>query len=336
LQLNTTICEGKPQTFRVQSQTLGEAAMCRRRLGRNCAFTLLELLVVISIIAVLIGLIVPAVQRVREAANRAKCQSNLRQIGLAALRAHDVHKKMPRAFDSYAGQPDDGKKIYHASLFYHLLPYLEEQRVHRHLPAEFKFGTIHVKSYHDNGQSFRIPIYQCPSEGSPTGTISHAEGTWGTTNYAANWRVFDHLVIKFPQSIPRGVSKTLLFTEKQASGCEYPDPERKGGSLWGWRTPEKNNPKDEFYAPFVGYKMQHNTPDRYGEVYPSSYVFQTRFDANCDPWRARTPHGTIINVCMGDGRVISVSQATGGSNGMNGSWAHAINPHSETPLDEEW
>jgi prepilin-type N-terminal cleavage/methylation domain-containing protein/prepilin-type processing-associated H-X9-DG protein len=150
-------------------------------------FTLIELLVVIAIIAVLIGLLVPAVQKVREAANRITCTNNLKQIALAAHDYHDVYKKFPpggRLPVDMGGRPAGG-----TTLWVELLPYIEQDNLYK--KWDYKDNRNNVGG--TNAPSAQvINILVCPSDRLPqpvfeyTAAVGPAAPPWSWGFYAVS------------------------------------------------------------------------------------------------------------------------------------------------------
>src|SRR5437016_5586173 len=178
---------------------------------RRCGFTLIELLVVIAIIAILIGLLIPAVQKVREAAARAQCANNLKQIGIAAHNYHDVNKRFPPAMmvaalgakntwgaTPYTNNPSSAYRNpgFGPNWAVFLLPYVEQDNL-------FKLVSKNIDNFMPSkgtDQGWRviatqsIPTFLCPSDSGkqtiPLNLNLTAGGTtiagWARGNYAAN------------------------------------------------------------------------------------------------------------------------------------------------------
>ncbi|AMV27813.1 hypothetical protein VT84_25650 [Gemmata sp. SH-PL17] len=133
---------------------------------RRSAFTLIELLVVIAVIAILIGLLLPAVQKVREAAARMKCSNNLKQLGLAVHNYEGVHREVP-TLGTYRPPTSMGK---HGWVMF-LLPYLEQTA----LASQYRWDVSFSDPVNQPVIKTQLRIFQCPSTPRTTWTISASD-----------------------------------------------------------------------------------------------------------------------------------------------------------------
>jgi prepilin-type N-terminal cleavage/methylation domain-containing protein len=147
---------------------------------RRAAFTLIELLVVIAIIAILIGLLLPAVQKVRDAANRAKCQNNLKQIGLAFHNYMDSQKALPpNGVFTYSGSAVVQTSPW--SAVSRILPYIEQESLFRSIDLSVPYGSQPFVT------SKRVGTYLCPGELNDFG--SGSDPTYGNKNWTLSYAV---------------------------------------------------------------------------------------------------------------------------------------------------
>jgi prepilin-type N-terminal cleavage/methylation domain-containing protein/prepilin-type processing-associated H-X9-DG protein len=173
--------------------------MSRLSARKRRGFTLIELLVVIAIIAILIGLLVPAVQKVREAAARISCANNLKQLGLAAHNYHSANGQLPPGYLGpipnyhYTGTGDDitdpkTKTDYQElGVLVFLLPYIEQDNIYKQINTLKDINRIDprvgpgVGAWYDDGNDFNIAAYEikilnCPSDGVTSTNTANGAG----------------------------------------------------------------------------------------------------------------------------------------------------------------
>ena len=224
---------------------------------RHNAYTLVELLVVIAILGILMALLLPAVQKIRESANRITCANNLRQLALAAHNYHDERGSLPPGVVpvSRKGTPLPGR----TTLFVELLPYLEQDNLHKRW--DYTDYRNNLAGGLDATAAHVLKVLVCPSD-YPSGQVAFVDGgdwSWGTGYYATgsyggNAGTIGFQFLDPPPSrdgvfydrsrvrltdITDGTCTTFLFGERSHRDVEYDrltaafDPSENPLASWG-------------------------------------------------------------------------------------------------------
>jgi prepilin-type processing-associated H-X9-DG protein len=302
-------------------------------------------LVVIAIIAVLVGLLLPAVQKVREAANRMSCQNNLKQLALALHNYHDSFNQFPPS-----QRPPGPNTVRHRWAAY-LLPYFEQDNLRRGYNLNYSWGN----AVNLPVTSVRLKLVECPSAPNPQRLDSLPEGTWAGIVASGDYAGITHIDARLVSSglvdtdgvgaLPKnsnprmadvtdGLSNTILLVESAGKPQLYvkgkpvgqpPAPKVNGG---GWCRPASeialigSSPDGLSFPGPCGINCANG--EAFGDVYPHPYYGVDGSGA------IYGFHAGGVNAALGDGSVRFLQQnininvlahvATRGSGEVNGDY----------------
>lgn len=295
--------------------------MASRSLSRSSVrsgFTLIEALVVIFVIGLLMAILLPAVQATREAARRAQCRSNLRQIGIGLNAYSSLHDTFPPSFG------------YGVSPFARMLPELEQQPLHSSI--NFEVATYESKfipmAENYTARYHQLAVFLCPSDGQEFRGCNYrlnvgvhepafCHGPCGPFDSGSNG-----VPLPRPTSITDGLSRTAFVGERIAGSFDSgsPDPLLDVWLIPG-QIPDGIRGSDRRYIPYClkfGGELFGHTSGRYWYFGAFDQTFYNHNGHPNDPRPScgetyglhppRSFHGSVVQVLLGDGHVESIEQ----------------------------
>jgi type II secretory pathway pseudopilin PulG len=311
---------------------------------RRHALTLTEVLIVVGLVALVVGLLLPFLRRMRDSAVCTRCDNNLKQIVLAVHSYADTHGgKLP----PLSSAPTHRGRASPQSLFFTILPFLGYERMHNEgmefaaTPGLTWTGQVGSGPIWSDGF---VEAYVCPAD--PTNSLTQPTALgWAGCSYGANYQVFgannwDALPLS---GIVDGTSNTLFIVERFAQfpgpAGQFTDPDGTvchANTLWAWPANSGTSPPTASTtavpqnAALFAYHNRSQAGQGYGEVvYSRPQIGIT--PAQADYRLVQSAHRKTIEVGLGDGSARRVSSDVG-----QRMWQWAINPDDGIPISSDW